>query len=147
MRATAEARNRNPRLAECMVDPGLGYPGVVDSGKVLTLTSSEAVRLGISDGTAASEEEVLQMLGVRRKEIIHQKLSALDYFLQFLLNPAVSGLLILLMLGAFISNCKAQGLVFPWWPPWWLLPCILRRCTWKDWPRIGKYSFSSQVCC
>ena len=70
MRATAEARNRNPRLAECMVDPGLGYPGVVDSGKVLTLTSSEAVRLGISDGTAASEEEVLQMLGVRRKETL-----------------------------------------------------------------------------
>ena len=113
MRATAEARNRNPRLAECMVDPGLGYPGVVDSGKVLTLTSSEAVRLGISDGTAASEEEVLQMLGVRRKEIVQQKLSALDYFLQFLLNPAVSGLLILLMLGGIYFELQSPGIGFP----------------------------------
>lgn len=113
MRATAEARNRNPRLAECMVDPGLGYPGVVDSGKVLTLTSSEAVRLGISDGTAASEEEVLQMLGIRRKEIVQQNLSALDTFLQFLLNPAVSGLLILLMLGGIYFELQSPGIGFP----------------------------------
>lgn len=113
MRATAEARNRNPRLAECMVDPGLGYPGVLDSGKVLTLTSSEAIRWGISDGTAATEEEVLQMLGVRKPEIIQQKLSALDYFLQFLLNPAVSGILILLMLGGIYFELQSPGIGFP----------------------------------
>ena len=113
MRATAEARNRNPRLAECMVDPGLGYPGVLDSGKVLTLTSSEAVRLGISDGTASSEDEVLQMLGVRQKEIVQQKLSAMDYFLQFLLNPAVSGILILLMLGGIYFELQSPGIGFP----------------------------------
>lgn len=113
MRATAEARERNPRLAECMVDPGLGYPGVVDSGKVLTLTSSEALRLGISDGTASSEKEVLRLLGVRKSQIIQQKLSALDYFLQFLLNPAVSGILILLMLGGIYFELQSPGIGFP----------------------------------
>lgn len=113
MRATAEARNRNPRLAECMVDPGLGYPGVLDSGKVLTLTSSEAQRLGISDGTAASESEVLRLLGVRQPEMVQQKLSLLDYFLQFLLNPAVSGILILLMLGGIYFELQSPGIGFP----------------------------------
>jgi membrane-bound serine protease (ClpP class) len=113
MRATAEARQRNPRLAECMVDPGLGYPGVVDSGKVLTLTSSEAFRLGISDGTASTEEEVLRLVGVRKSQVIQQKLNALDNFLQFLLNPAISGILILLMLGGIYFELQSPGIGFP----------------------------------
>jgi membrane-bound serine protease (ClpP class) len=96
-----------------MVDPGLGYPGVLDSGKVLTLTSSEAQRLGISDGTAASESEVLRLLGVRQPEMVQQKLSLLDYFLQFLLNPAVSGILILLMLGGIYFELQSPGIGFP----------------------------------
>ncbi|MFM8917985.1 MAG: hypothetical protein ACKOGP_09620, partial [Bacteroidota bacterium] len=43
MRSTAEKRGRNPIIAEAMVDPRTYIPGVNDSGKVLTFTTSEAI--------------------------------------------------------------------------------------------------------
>ena len=46
MRSTAEARGRDPRIAEAMVDARIAIPGVNDSGKVLTLTSTKTLRLG-----------------------------------------------------------------------------------------------------
>lgn len=113
MRATAEARQRNPRLAECMVDPDLGYPGLVDSGKVLTLTASEALRWGISDGTASSAQEALTQVGVLRSVLVQQKLSLLDRFLQFLLHPAVQSILILLMLGGLYLELQSPGIGLP----------------------------------
>jgi membrane-bound serine protease (ClpP class) len=96
-----------------MVDPGLGYPGVLDSGKVLTLTSSEALKLGFSDGTASSEEEVLALAGLRQPVLIRQNLDFKDKIIQFLLNPAVSGILILLMLGGLYLELQSPGIGLP----------------------------------
>src|SRR5690606_29175458 len=50
MRATAEANGRNPEIAEAFVDPDVDLPAIKPKGKVLTLTSREAVDVGISDG-------------------------------------------------------------------------------------------------
>ncbi|MBW3534293.1 MAG: ATP-dependent Clp protease proteolytic subunit, partial [Gemmatimonadetes bacterium] len=46
MRALAEARGLDPRVAEAMVDEDIAIEGVVEEGKLLTLTTSEAVALG-----------------------------------------------------------------------------------------------------
>ncbi len=46
MRALAEARGLDPLVAEAMVDEEIEIPGVVEKGKLLTLTTSEAARLG-----------------------------------------------------------------------------------------------------
>ncbi len=46
MRALAEARGLDPLVAEAMVDEEIEIPGVVEKGKLLTLTTSEAVQLG-----------------------------------------------------------------------------------------------------
>ena len=46
MRSTAEARGRDPKIAEAMVDEDLFIEGISDSGKVLTFTASEALKNG-----------------------------------------------------------------------------------------------------
>ncbi len=46
MRALAEARALDPAVAEAMVDEDIEIDGVVESGKLLTLTTEEAVDLG-----------------------------------------------------------------------------------------------------
>ena len=46
MRALAEARGLDPAVAEAMVDEDIEIDGVVESGKLLTLTTEEAVDLG-----------------------------------------------------------------------------------------------------
>jgi len=45
MRALAEARGLDPKVAEAMVDEDIAIDGVVEAGKLLTLTTSEAVAL------------------------------------------------------------------------------------------------------
>ncbi|HSM60439.1 MAG TPA: NfeD family protein [Longimicrobiales bacterium] len=45
MRALAEARGLDPAVAEAMVDEDVEIPGVVERGKLLTLTTEEAVAL------------------------------------------------------------------------------------------------------
>lgn len=115
MRATAESTGRDPRIAEAMVDPAVAIPGIIDSGKVLTFTSSEALEHGFSNGTAETISEVLAMAGVSDYTITEQKLSTLDRLINLLLSPAVSGILVLVIMGGIYLSSKRQGLAFPCW--------------------------------
>lgn len=65
-RATAEDRGRDPRVAEAMVDPEVEVPGLVDRGKLLTLTARSAAEWGYSDGDAATLDLVLEQVGLGR---------------------------------------------------------------------------------
>src|SRR5918996_736596 len=44
-RATAEARKRPPLIAEAMVDADVEIPGLIEKGKLLTLTTDEALSI------------------------------------------------------------------------------------------------------
>lgn len=113
MRATAEAQGRDPRIAEAMVDNTSAIPGVIDSGYTLTLTTSEAIKNGYCEGEAESIEEVIQKLGVKDYELIQHKESRLDAVIAFLLHPAVSGLLLLLIIGGLYFELQTPGVGFP----------------------------------
>jgi membrane-bound serine protease (ClpP class) len=113
MRATAEKRNRNPRIAEAMVDPRIVIPGVNDSGRVLTFTAQEAIANNYCDGLVESQEALLAMEGfVNYKTEIFEP-SLLDKCIGFLINPAVSGFLILIMLAGLYFEFQAPGTIFP----------------------------------
>ncbi|MFN8154178.1 MAG: NfeD family protein [Bacteroidia bacterium] len=113
MRSTAEARGRDPRIAEAMVDARIAVPGVNDSGKVLTLTASEAMLHGYCNGLAENEREVLQQAGYNDYKIIRFEASWLDNFIGWLMHPAVSGVLILLMLGGLYYELQHPGIGLP----------------------------------
>ena len=63
MRALAEARGLDPTIAEAMVDEEIAIDGVIDEGKLLTLTAGEAVALGYAE-TVDGWEDVLAAIGV-----------------------------------------------------------------------------------
>ena len=48
MRSTAEVNGRDPEIAQAMVDPRIYIEGVIDTGHVLTFTTSEAIKYGLS---------------------------------------------------------------------------------------------------
>ena len=113
MRSTAEARGRDPRIAEAMVDPRTVIPGVNDSGKVLTLTSSEAYKNKYCDGIVESIPEVLKAEGIGSYKITEYKPTLIDRMINFLINPAVSGVLILVMLGGIYYEMQSPGIGVP----------------------------------
>ena len=62
-RATAESRKRPLLVAEAMVDSDVVIPGLITKGKLLTLTTEEALKHKVADHRAETLEEALDEAG------------------------------------------------------------------------------------
>ncbi len=113
MRSTAESKGRDPDIAQAMVDPTIEIPGIIEAGKVLTFTATEAKKYGFSEGTAETVSEVLALAGINNYTLKEQELSLLDKIISFLLSPIVSGILIMLILGGIYFEFQTPGVGFP----------------------------------
>lgn len=113
MRATAEAKGRDPKIAEGMVDPRIKIPGVSDSGQVITFTTSEAIKFGFSEAQAESLQDVLNVAGIKEYEIINHELTFTDRIIRFLISPVVSGILIMVIIGGLYFELQTPGVGFP----------------------------------
>ncbi|HQP00979.1 MAG TPA: nodulation protein NfeD [Bacteroidia bacterium] len=113
MRATAEKRNRDPRIAEAMVDPRVVIPGVNDSGRVLTFTAEEAMTNKYCNAIVETEADILKLENLNNDKIIEFQPSWVDNMISFLIHPALSSLLILIMLAGLYFEFQAPGTIFP----------------------------------
>ena len=113
MRATAERNGRDPMIAQAMVDPDIYVKNVSEKGKVLTLTTKEAIANHFCEGEANSTEEVLELAGIQNYTLVEQTMSWIDKLINFLINPAVSGILIMLIIGGIYFELQTPGVGFP----------------------------------
>lgn len=113
MRSTAEATGRNPEIAQAMVDPDVNIPNVSDSAKILTFTTSEAIKHGFCQAKTATIEEIMQRADVEQYEIKKHETSWLDKLINFLISPAISGILIMLIIGGIYFELQTPGVGFP----------------------------------
>jgi len=103
-RATAEARKRPLLLAEAMVDADVDVPGVVDRGKLLTLTTEEALTNKLADMRADTLDSLLSQLGLEGAEIRRATPHWAEQVVRFLTHPVLSSLLISVgMLGILVE--------------------------------------------
>jgi membrane-bound serine protease (ClpP class) len=110
MRSTAEATGRNPNIAEAMVDPRIYIEGINDSGKVLTFTAKEAMQHNFCEGMGENIDEVLKLAQVNEYKITRFKPTRLDNIIGWLISPAVSGVLIMLIIGGIYFEIQAPGI-------------------------------------
>ena len=113
MRSTAEAKGRDPKIAEAMVDENLKVDSVSQAGQVITFTTSEAIENGFCEAKVASVEEILERSKIADYEIIEHKENWSEKVIQFFLNPAISGVLILIMMGGIYFELQSPGIGFP----------------------------------
>lgn len=112
MRSTAEMNGRNPDIAQAMVDPDVEIPGVSEKGKVLTFTTSEAIENGFCNAEADDMDEVLKLADISSYNIEYQKDTWIDKIISFLINPIVSGILIMFIIGGIYFEMQAPGIGF-----------------------------------
>jgi len=113
MRATAEENGRDPDIAEGMVDPDKEIEGVSEKGKVITLTVNEAIEYGFCDGEFNTMAEALAHSGITEYTVVKQRLTTTDQIIGWLINPAISGVLILVIFGGIYFELQSPGLGFP----------------------------------
>lgn len=112
MRATAEAKGRDPKIAEAFVDGEVSIPTLKPDGKLLTMTSSESVAAGIVKAEVKSIDEVYQHASISKQNVIEHQVTAIDRIIAFLINPMVSGLLILGLIGGIYFELQTPGIGF-----------------------------------
>jgi len=128
MRATAEAKGkipvvidgdtvmkwrRDPKIAEAMVDPSVYIEGIIDTGKVLTFTTEEAMKWGYCEGKAESVSDIFSNNKIDDYTIMEFKPTFIDKLIGMLTSPVVSGLLIMLIVGGLYFELQTPGIGFP----------------------------------
>ena len=111
--ATAEQRNRPQAIAEAMVDADVEIPDVVKKGKLLTLTTQEALKLKVADSQANDLHAVLQFLKLSDAEIRHASETWAESLVRFLTHPVVSSLLMTVGILGIMLEMRVPGFGVP----------------------------------
>ncbi len=112
-RATAEVRKRPPELAEAMVDADIEIAGVISKGKLLTLTTPEALTYKVADYTAPNVDAALAMAGLPNAELRRVDQTWAESFVRFLTNPVVSSLMMTLGMLGLMLELRPPGFAVP----------------------------------
>jgi membrane-bound serine protease (ClpP class) len=103
MRALAEARNLDPRVAEAMVDETIEVPGVNPKGRLLTLTTAEAVKVGYAH-EVGDWNHLMQTLRATGAPVHDAKVNWAEGLVRFFTHPLVAPMLLSLgFLGLLIE--------------------------------------------
>ena len=106
MRSTAQATGRDPKIAESMTD----------TANVLTLTPSEAIKVGFCEGTAESYQEVAEIISAGNEFIIKDMaddMTWLDKLIQLLLHPLLQSIFMMMIIGGIFVEIRTPGIGLP----------------------------------
>jgi membrane-bound serine protease (ClpP class) len=113
MRSTAEKNGRRVDIAEGMVDERVVVEGIDDSTKLITLTSTEALKYGIADTVLKDFDGIYAYFKLGNSEKIYQKSNWAEDVVRFLNNPIVSSILIMIGFFGLIAEIKSPGWGLP----------------------------------
>ena len=117
MRSTAEANGRNPQIAEAMVDQTivLQDSSIKKTGKVITFSTSEAIKYEFCEAKVNNIEDILKRIEIQPKQYILKTFSIglVEKIIAIFLNPYISGLLILCIIGGIYFEMQSPGIGFP----------------------------------
>ena len=123
MRSTAESHGmrsddttrwfRDPHIAEAMVDEFIKIEGVVDSCRILTFTTEEAIANGFCEGKMETIEEVAHHVAGDNCIIKEYKPSTIDSIKGFWGGTVIRSILLLIIIGGIYFELQTPGIGFP----------------------------------
>lgn len=106
MRSTAQANGRDPKVAESMTD----------TANVLSMTPTEAIAVGYCEGICENEYEVAEKVTGGSEFIIknmEDDMTWLDRLIQFLLNPLLQSIFMMMIVGGIFVEIRTPGIGLP----------------------------------
>lgn len=113
MRTTAEEKGRDPAIAEAMVDQTIEIEGITEEGKVLTFTTSEAIKHGFCEGEIKSIEDILTQNIEGEYEMDEFSPGFIEKIVAIFLSPYLSGILLMIIIGGIYFELQTPGVGFP----------------------------------
>lgn len=106
-RALAEEHGVDPRIAEAMVDESLGVPDLVPPGKLVTLSTSEALKVKYAKAQVESEAALLDAVGLPGATVHVIEPNWAEGLVRILTGPIISSLLLSIGVLAILAEVKA----------------------------------------
>lgn len=112
-RSVAEARGRNARVAEGMVDERIEIPGLSTATELVTLTAAQAVEHGIADAQAATLQQALADFGYAGVAVERMEPSLTERLGGFLARPLIAAALLVIGIGGLLIEIFSPGFGLP----------------------------------
>lgn len=110
MRALAEEHGLDPRVAEAMVDEEIEIEGVIERGKLLTLTTAEAEALGYAEQVESWDALVEAVGGSATTPVQDVQTNWAEKLVRVLTHPAVAPFLLSIGFLGLLVEIKTPGL-------------------------------------
>jgi membrane-bound serine protease (ClpP class) len=108
LRVVAQARGRDPTLVAAMADADIEIEGVIERGKLLSLTAQEALRLNLADKILGSRKEVLAYY-TKQAQMIVLHPAYVERLASFVTGPIVSSILLSIGFWAMVAEIFTVG--------------------------------------
>lgn len=110
MRATAERTGRDVKIAEAMVDERVDLPDFsAEAGRPATLTTEQALRYKMVDGTAETLSEALRLYDLGSARVVEVQLNWAEHLVRFLTNPIITSILLAAAMFGIITEIRTPG--------------------------------------
>ncbi len=107
--AAAEKNGHPSKIVEAMVDRDVEIEGVIEKGKLLTLTSKKSKEIGLSEGTVSNINELLKTAGLAGAKTLTAAPSWSERFTRLITSSGVRAALMMLGLLGIYVEVKAPG--------------------------------------
>ncbi|MGQ4807960.1 hypothetical protein NKDENANG_01326 [Candidatus Entotheonellaceae bacterium PAL068K] len=108
-RATAEHNGRPPEVAEAMVDEDVVIPDLIEAGKLLTLTTQEALHWKVADAQINTLDALLTHLDFSPASLLRIRTNWAESLVRVLTHPSLSALLLLIGLLGLWGEILSPG--------------------------------------
>lgn len=114
MKSAAAQNDRNPIYALAMADEAIDLPEYgAEKGKLLTLTSDQAVEVGYSEGTVDNLNDLLEKLGYDQADVRSVEESFAEKIARFITHPVVVPILLTIGSLGLVLELYSPGFGIP----------------------------------
>lgn len=117
LRGAAEKTGRDPKLVAAMADADVVIEGVKEKGKILSLTTGEALELGLIDEQVKNLEELIQEVMATEKtdniEIVKQNMNLTERIAHMATNPYIAPVLLTIGIVGTVTEVLTPGFGIP----------------------------------
>lgn len=109
LRDTANYRERNSEIIEAMADSDIVIEGVSERGKLVNLTSQEALEYGITDYISNDYQDIAKHFGYRNAEIVEKNESMQIKLAKYISSPYLSSIILTIAFVGLVVEIMTPG--------------------------------------
>lgn len=109
LRDTAQYRDRDSSIIEAMADRDIEIDGIIEKGKLLNLTSQEALEYGIADYISNDYNDILANFGFNNTNIVEKQEGFQMKLSKYISNPYISSILLTIAFVGLVVEIMTPG--------------------------------------